>query len=116
MAFDEYLGERITGLLNRKKVDFYSKKMMGGLIFMVNDKMCCGIHLDKKSGFDLLMAKIGVEVYKTEIEKEVCLPMDFTGRAMKGFIFILPEGYDLDRDLDYWVTKAVSFNSESIKK
>ncbi len=114
MAFDEYLGERITDILKRKKIDFYSKKMMGGLIFMVNNKMCCGIHLDKKSGLDLLMAKVGAEVYKTEIIKEVCLPMDFTGRAMKGYIFIIPEGYDLDRDLEYWITKAVDFNIENI--
>lgn len=44
MAYDEYLGERITQILNMKQVSFYSKKMMGGLLFMVNGKMFCGIH------------------------------------------------------------------------
>ncbi len=110
MAYDEHLGERIRKILDSKKVGFFEKKMMGGLIFMVNEKMCCGIHIDKKYGDSLLMARIGVEAYETEIEKEVCLPMDFTGRAMKGYIFIIPDGFDMDSDLEYWIEKALEFN------
>ena len=113
MAYDKHLGERITQLLQSKNVKFYEKKMMGGLIFMVNEKMCCGIHIDKKFGDSLLMAKIGIEAYEREIEKDVCLPMDFTGRPMKGYIFITPEGFDLDQDLEYWIEKAVHFNKRS---
>ena len=81
MAYDEYLGERITNIMNTLKIYFYSKKMMSGLIFMVNEKMCCGIHIDKKHGDTLLMAKIGEEAYADEIQKGVCVPIDFTGRA-----------------------------------
>lgn len=110
MAFDEYFGERITQVLQEKNAAFFSKKMMGGLIFMVNDKMFCGIHLDKKSNQDLLMCRIGEEAYETEIKKEVCLPMDFTGRPMKGYIFITPDGYDLDVDLEYWIDLCLKFN------
>lgn len=77
---------------------------------MANDKMCCGIHIDKKYGDSLIMAKIGEEAYQKEINKEVCLPMDFTGRPMKGFIFITPAGFDLDSDLEYWVQLALDFN------
>ncbi|QCX37865.1 TfoX/Sxy family protein [Aureibaculum algae] len=114
MAYDEHLGERINEILKTKNVSFNSKKMMGGLIFMVNEKMTCGIHIDKKYGDSLLMAKIGMEAYEEEIKKEVCLPMDFTGRPMKGYIFITPSGFDLDADLEYWIDKALDFNK--IKK
>ena len=47
MAYDEHLGDRINEILKAKNVAFYSKKMMGGLIFMINEKMTCGIHIDK---------------------------------------------------------------------
>ena len=110
MAYDEYLGDRIHQILTSRNVPFYEKKMMGGLIFMVNEKMCCGIHIDKKFGDSLLMAKIGTTEYEKEIGKEVCLPMDFTGRPMKGYIFITPKGFDLEKDLEYWVDKALDFN------
>ena len=110
MAYDEYLGDRIRRIIQSKNVNFFSKKMMGGLVFMVNEKMCCGIHIDKRYGDSLLMAKIGEEAYAVEIEKEVCLPMDFTGRPMKGFIYITPAGFDMDDDLDYWVQLALDYN------
>lgn len=113
MAYDAYLGERITQIIETKNVPFFTKKMMGGLVFMVNDKMCCGIHIDKKYGDSLLMAKIGMDAYEKEIEKEECLPMDFTGRPMKGYIFITPKGFDLDKDLTYWIDKAIDFNIKS---
>ncbi len=110
MPYDEHLGDRITQLLNEKRVSFFSKKMMGGLVFMVNDKMCCGIHIDKKYGDSLLMARIGDAAYEREIVKACALPMDFTGRPMKGYIFITPEGFDLDTDLEYWLDLALAFN------
>lgn len=112
MAYDEYLGERIKQVMQSKSVNFYTKKMMGGLVFMVNQKMCCGIHIDKKFGDSLLMAKIGEKAYELEIQKEECLPMDFTGRPMRGYIFVIPSGFDLDSDLEYWVQKALDFNQK----
>ena len=116
MAYDEFLGEKIAQIINSKNVDYYTKKMMGGLIFMVNDKMCCGIHIDKKYGDSLLMAKIGEKAYAEEIKKKECLPMDFSGRPMKGFIFVTPKGFDLDGDLEYWIQKALDFNHELYSK
>ena len=112
MAYDEYLGERIKQIFQTKNIDFYTKKMMGGLVFMVNEKMCCGIHMDKKYGDSLLMAKIGEKFYEEEIIKNVCLPMDFTGRPMKGFIFVTPDGFDLDADLEYWIQRVLDYNWE----
>jgi len=116
MAYDQYLGDRIRQIIQAEKAPFFDKKMMGGLVFMVNEKMCCGIHIDKKYGDSLLMAKIGEEAYAQEIKKEVCLPMDFTGRQMKGYIFVTPDGFDLDKDLAYWIKKALDFNRENQMK
>lgn len=110
MAYDEFLADRISNTLKIKSVSFATKKMMGGLLFSVNEKMLCGIHIDKKYGDSLLMARIGEDCYNEVIEREVVLPMDFTGRPMKGYAFVTPEGFDLDEDLEYWIQKCLDFN------
>lgn len=110
MAYDEYLGERIRRILSERKLDFSEMKMMGGLCFKVNDKMLCGIHIDKKYGDSLLMARIGEETYQKEIIKKECLPMDFTGRPLRGYLFITPEGFDTEEDLTYWIQRCLDFN------
>jgi hypothetical protein len=84
--------------------------MMGGLCFKVNDKMLCGIHIDKKYGSSLLLDSIGEEAYENEIKKEACLPMDFTGRPMKGYIFVTPEGFDTDVELSYGLEMCLLSN------
>lgn len=107
MAYDSYLAERI---LSDRKASFYQKGMMGGLVFMVEDKMCIGIVRDKNTKEDRIMARIG-EQAKVEYENKVsCRAMEFTGRHMKDFVFIYPEGYDLDDELEFWVDKALEFN------
>ncbi len=110
MAYDEYLADRINQILKNLGANYTSKKMMGGLLFSVDDKMLCGIHIDKKYGDSLLMARIGEEAYDREIGKVVCLPMDFTGRPMKGYIYVTPDGWDLDKDLEYWLKLTLDFN------
>ena len=113
MAYSEFLADRRRRIFMDAKANFSEKKMMGGLCFMVNDKMCCGIHYDKKRETDLLMARIGEESYPKAIKKEGCHPMDFTGRPMKGYVFVSPEGFDLDKDLDYWIQLCLDFNPEA---
>ena len=110
MAYDELLALRICRILLDLEIEFTSKNMMGGHLFQVDEKMLCGIHIDKKYGDSLLMARIGEEQYAIEIEKHVCLPMDFTGRPMKGYVFITPEGFSLDIDLEYWLKLMLAFN------
>ncbi len=110
MAYNEFLADRIRQFFQEKKVGFEARKMMGGLCFMVDDKMCCGIHFDKKKEMDLLMARIGTDAMDEAMKREGCLPMDFTGRPMKGFVFVAPDGFDLDKDLDYWLQLCLDFN------
>ena len=83
---------------------------MGGLCFKVDNKMLCGIHIDKKYGNSLLMARIGLDAYKKVLDKPECLPMDFTGRPMRGYIFVTPEGFDTDENLAYWIELCLAFN------
>ncbi|MDY8137095.1 TfoX/Sxy family protein [Aquimarina sp. 2201CG5-10] len=110
MAYNEYTADRIHQIFKEKKVNYYAKKMMGGLCFMVDDKMCCGIHYDKKKETDLLMARIGEKAFEKAILKEGCQPMDFTGRPMKGYVFVTPDGFDLDVELEYWIELCLEFN------
>lgn len=110
MAYDEYLADRIRRQLNEKHIHFTELKMMGGLLFKVDNKMFCGIHIDKKYGDSLLMARIGEEAYEIELHKDHCLPMDFTGRPMRGYIFVTPDGFDSDADLAYYIQLCLDFN------
>ena len=110
MAFSEYLAERVRTRLSHAGV-VEEKKMMGGLIFMVNGKMCIGVDIDKERNADRLMVRVGKLPYQQLLEKEGSRQMDFTGKPMRGFLFIDPEGFDSDEDLDFWVSKALEFNS-----
>ena len=110
MAYDEYLADRVRQIFQEKNTAFVEKKMMGGLCFMLNEKMCCGIHYDKNKETDLLMARIGEQAYDSAINKTGCHPMDFTGRPMKGYVFVDANGFDEDEDLEHWIQLAIDFN------
>ncbi|MFY0592120.1 TfoX/Sxy family protein [Roseivirga sp.] len=109
MAFSEYLVERVRQRLSHVGIT-EEKKMMGGLIFMVNHKMCIGVDIDKKTNTDRLMVRVGKLPYADLLNTKGSRKMDFTGTVMRGFLFIDPEGFDTDDDLDFWVEKAVGFN------
>lgn len=113
MAYDTYLAERIRQYLNDKQLNFFEKKMMGGLVFMLNDKMCCGIHFDKKRNCDLLMARVGEEATQSLMAREGCHPMEFTGRPMKDYVSIDPNGFDLEEDLVFWLNHCIAFNPKA---
>ncbi len=104
MAYNEFLGERIGIALKRKGVSFEEKKMMGGLAMMVDEKMCVGVIKDN------LMARIDPDIYETALSRDACKPMDFTGKRMKGYVFVEPEGIDQEEDLEYWLELALEFN------
>ncbi len=112
MVYDHHLEERISRVLKQKRTPFEKRKMMGGLCYMVDDKMCVGIVKDH------LMARVGPDVYENVLSKPNCKPMDFTGRPMKGFVFIGAEGIDLDDDLESWIQLCLDFNplAKSSKK
>lgn len=110
MAFDTYFTDRIRQVLLSRKVPFTEKKMMGGLIFMVDEKMCIGADQDRTTGEDRLMARIGKEAYEEALTETGARQMNFTGTIMRGFVFIYPDGTDEDEHLAFWVDKALAFN------
>ncbi|WP_416866921.1 MAG: TfoX/Sxy family protein [Imperialibacter sp.] len=107
MAYDEHLAERIGQSLKSHKVSFEAKKMMGGLCYLVDGKMTVGIVKNQ------LMARIDPDIYQEALQRKGAKEMDFTGRPMKGYVFVSPEGVDLDDDLDYWIRLAIEFNPKA---
>ena len=107
MAFDEFLADRIRAVLKEKNITYSEKNMMGGLTFMVDGKMCVGI---VKAN---LMARIDPDFYEEALSIKGCHEMDFTGRPMRGFVFIEPFGMDMDSDLEYWINKALEYNPKA---
>ena len=71
---------------------------------MVNGKMCVGILKDE------IMARIDPAVYEKALKRKGCREMRFTGKPMKGFVFVGTEGTKSKKDLEYWVGLAVDFN------
>lgn len=106
MAYNESLALRVRATLSIQP-HVEEKKMMGGLTFMVNGKMCVGVLRDD------LMARLDPQVYETALTKAGCRQMDFTGKPMKGFVFIGPEGTNEKADLDYWIELALDFNTRA---
>lgn len=110
MAFDEFSADRIRSVFRAKSIFFLEKRMFGGLCFMVDEKMACGVIYNKKKNIDLLMIRIGEEAANNNSKKLGYQPMDFTGRPMKDYAFITPEGYDLEADLEHWIQLCIQFN------
>ena len=96
--------------LTHKKVE--EKKMFSGLCFMVNDKMCIDIHEDK------IMLRLDPGIYDEVMEKPGCEPMDFTGKVMRGYVFVQNHVLNTRKELNYWVQLALDFNkyAKSSKK
>lgn len=104
MAYDTYQEERINQVLKEKNTEFLAKKMMGGLCYMVDGKMLCGLVKEQ------LMARIGVDAYEEALARDHVSEMNFTGRAMKGYVFVDAAGIDMDEDIEYWIQKCIDFN------
>jgi TfoX/Sxy family transcriptional regulator of competence genes len=108
MAYNENIATRIRErLVDLHKLE--EKEMMGGIAFMVNEKMCVGVIKDE------MMCRIDPDLYEGVLEKRGCRPMDFTGRPMKGWIMIDDEGMKTRKDFDYWIELALDYNKKAKK-
>lgn len=104
MAYNEQLAARVRSFLKKREAPFEEKQMMGGICFMVNGKMCVGVEKER------LMARIDPDGQEEALQRKGCVPMDFTGRPMRGFVFVNAEGYSSDRELSVWLDLALEFN------
>jgi TfoX/Sxy family transcriptional regulator of competence genes len=106
MAYSEKLANRIRERFSDLP-KIQEKEMMGGLTFMVNDKMCVGIIKDE------MMCRIDPAFHETAIEKTGCRTMDFTKRPMKGYVMIDETGMRAKKDFDFWIDLALEFNKKA---
>ena len=102
MAYNGQLADRVRNVLVRYE-GLIEQKMFGGLCFMLRGNMCCGIVKDD------MIVRVGPDQYERLLAEPYARPMDFTGRAMKGFVFVRPDGYRSDEALAKWVKRGVDF-------
>ncbi len=79
--------------------------MFGGLCFMVNNKMCVGVEQER------MMVRLDPARYEEVMEMEGCHPMDFTGKSMKGFLFVDAAALTTQKKLSYWIGLALDYNA-----
>ncbi|MBL9174823.1 MAG: TfoX/Sxy family protein [Verrucomicrobiales bacterium] len=108
MAFDPDLAARVRRWFHSQGVVIEEKRMMGGLCFLANGKMCLGVESDR------LMVRLDPAVYETALQRPGCRPMDFTGRPMKGFVWVTREALDTDQGLHAWAALALEFNPRAL--
>lgn len=110
MAVNEAIIGRIRTIFFDKNIDFVEKSMFGGCCFMVDDKMCCGTHTDKKTGDNFLLCRIGEDAYEAALEQGDCIPMEFTGKPMRGYVFVTEAGYKSRAELEHWLQLCLDYN------
>jgi hypothetical protein len=102
MAFNEALAERIRhGLVRKKGIE--QKKMFGGIGFLLNGNLLVGVWKDS------LIVRLGPEEGDEALLEPHVKEFDITGRAMKGWVLVGPEGVEADEELSGWVRRAVKF-------
>ena len=104
MAYNEKLANMTRELISQTHQNVEEKAMFGGLCFMVNNKMAIGVEKER------LMIRLDPAIYDQVMEKEGCHPMDFTGKVMKGFVFVDADVLTTKKKLDYWVQLALDYN------
>ena len=102
MAYDETLASRIRRVFARR-LDVEERRMFGGLAFLLRGHMCCGV-VDKR-----LMLRVGPDAYDKVLKLPHAREMDFTGRPMRGMIYVDPAGLTPDAKLREWIQRGVEF-------
>ncbi len=102
MAYNEDVAARLRKTLARRK-GISERKMFGGLTFLLNGNMCCGV-IDKN-----VVLRLGKQGAEKALEERHTREMDFTGTPLASMVYLRPAGYKTDEDLRGWVKRAVDF-------
>ena len=102
MAFDETLAARIRDALARKK-NIEEKKMFGGVGYLLRDNMLVGVWKNS------LIVRVGPDAYDDALLEPHVREFDITGKPMKGWVLVEPEGVEDDDQLKEWIERAVKF-------
>jgi TfoX/Sxy family transcriptional regulator of competence genes len=100
MSYDERTAARIRAVLARRR-DVVERKMFGGLTFMVNGAMCCGVTAEA------LVVRVGPASYEAALAEPHARPMTFTGRPLAGMVYVDPPGYRTARQLARWIQRGI---------
>jgi hypothetical protein len=104
MSYDEGLAQRVREVLSERR-GVAEKKMFGGLAFLLEGSMFCGIVKED------LMVRVGPARNAEALAQAHARPMDFTGKPMAGYVFVAPDGYASDEALARWVGWGAEFVS-----
>ena len=102
MPYDDGLAHRLRETLGDRP-GLTERELFGGLGFMVNGHMACGV-LD-----DAMVCRVGPDAYDEALAEPHARPFDFTGRAMRGWVFVDHPGLAADEALEAWVERALGF-------
>ena len=109
MAYDEGVAQRLREVLGEED-GVVEKRMFGGIAFMLHGNMCCGVVGEE------LMVRVGPKAHDDALAEPHARPMDFTGRPMRGMIYVGVRGFESDADLEAWVARGASFAQSLPKK
>jgi len=104
MAYNEKLAHHVRELICMTHKNVEEKAMFGGLCFMVNGKMCVGVEQER------LMVRFDPARHDEIMERDDSRPMDFTGRVMKGYVFVDAGVLSTKKKLEYWIGLALEYN------
>ena len=104
MAFDEGVAQRLRRIFSGWK-GITEKRMFGGIAFMDRGNMCCGVVNDA------LMARVGPGAYREALKRAHAREMDFTGKPLKGFVYLDAPGFAEEEQLRTWVDLCRPFTS-----
>jgi len=96
MSYDEKAAERVRKALSGRR-GVSEKKMFGGIAFMLDGAMCCGVLKDD------LIVRVGAALGAKALAQPHARPFDFTGKPMTGIVFIAPGGYRSGAALGKWI-------------
>ena len=102
MPYDETIAARVRKAYGAQR-RVVEKKMFGGIAFMVAGHMSCGVV------GDTLMVRVGPELYQRALKRPHTREMTFTGKPMRGFVYVVPPGFDSEEDLCSWVNLSLRF-------
>ncbi|WP_420322269.1 TfoX/Sxy family protein [Flagellimonas sp.] len=109
MAYDEELAKRIRHAITLFPEDFTEKKMFGGVAFLYQGKMTVGPVKNE------LMVRVIKSKMENVLNQEFVRPMDFTGKPMKEFIFVSPEGFSTEEQLQNWIELGLEHAKSKLK-
>ena len=102
MAYDEELAKRVKTMIGNT-AGFVEKKMFGGVGYLIHGNMACGVNGDR------LIVRLEPQEYEMALGKPFVSIFDMTGRPMKGWVTVAPEGLRTQTELKAWVEQGVAF-------